>query len=139
MLGEKEKEKEKEKDGVSAERKVFMAICIVATIAFAILFVEIYRQNLHIRHQAHLIQQQRYDSVYRTCLDQNIRHDATIATLRRIIDSLPPGPRQTRARNSLSTTVLLINALAPKVPNCQVKASQTTGGQIEPPTAPGQN
>lgn len=60
----------------------------------------------------HQIQQERVESVLRSCRDENQRHDATIHRLDELIKRLPPEKR-TRAIQSRAGTVLLINALAP--------------------------
>ena len=59
------------------------------------------------------IQSQRVAAVRMSCQDQNRRHDETIATLDKLIAQVP-GSRRQRAKESRNSTVLLINALAPK-------------------------
>lgn len=60
------------------------------------------------------IQSQRADAIGAACVEQNVRHDKTIATLDALIAKLPPGPRRERSERNRDGTVLLIKALAPK-------------------------
>ncbi|MEJ7784749.1 MAG: hypothetical protein WKF96_08100 [Solirubrobacteraceae bacterium] len=67
-----------------------------------------------VRDLAVAIQESRLDGIRRNCVDQNRRHDATVRTLDSNIAKLPPGDRRTRAKLSRDSTVLLIDALAPR-------------------------
>jgi hypothetical protein len=78
-------------------------------------------QTQHVAHRADAlardIQAQRVSSIVQSCEQQNARHDATIATLDRLIRQQPAGQRR-RAERSRASTVLLIDALAP-MRDCQ--------------------
>jgi hypothetical protein len=65
---------------------------------------------------------QNRDIILRFCLETNERHDNTIRRLDRIIAELPAGPEKVRARRNRASTVLIIEALAPKR-DCQAFAS----------------
>jgi predicted transcriptional regulator len=75
-------------------------------------------QTQHIAHRADAlardIQQQRVMTIEQSCEQQNARHDATIATLDRLIARIPPGAEHDRALANRRGTVLLIDALAVK-------------------------
>jgi len=74
-------------------------------------------QTQHVAHRADAlardIQQQRVMTIEQSCEQQNARHDGTIATLDRLIRQQPPSRRR-RAEQNRASTVLLIDALAPK-------------------------
>ncbi len=57
------------------------------------------------------------------CEETNRRHDNAVATLDRIIDGLPSAQRA-QAHTSRAFTVQLIQALDPKIENCQKLADQ---------------
>jgi hypothetical protein len=59
------------------------------------------------------IQQQRATATRVNCQEQNVRHDAAITELDRLIRRLPL-PQRARAVRGRDGTVALINALAPK-------------------------
>lgn len=88
------------------QRRLFIIINVVAALSIGLLFHFITNQNAE-------IQKQRRDFVIRACTDQNHRHDATIKQLDKVIEKLPPD-RKARAEATKTSTVLLINALAPK-------------------------
>lgn len=72
------------------------------------------------------VQTSRRDALITTCLETNRRHDATIAALDDLIAAVPDGPRKVRAQQSRAGTVLLIEALAPYVADCDGRATRLT-------------
>lgn len=73
------------------------------------------------------IQHERADSIRRACIEQNARHDATVATLDRLLaermNEVPPA-RRAQLRDSRRFTVLLIDALAPKR-DCSARVAES--------------
>lgn len=67
--------------------------------------------------------QTRRQAIIVSCEDSNRRHDNAIRQLDRLIGQIPPGPRRERARQSRASTVLLIDALAPKF-DCEARADR---------------
>lgn len=74
------------------------------------------------------IQQSRLEGIRRVCLDQNMRHDATIRRLDSNIVKLPPGERRERSKLSRDSTVLLIDALVPRR-DCDVVVQRARVGR----------
>lgn len=71
------------------------------------------------------IQQSRREATLSSCAEQNDRHDQTIATLDRLLAAAvkrDPG-QAARLKQSRASTVLLINALAPRR-DCQKRAQR---------------
>lgn len=99
------------------QRRIFLLINIIAAFAFALLYHKV-------TNQGHEIQQQRRDAIVRQCTDQNARHDGTIHTLDDLLKK--SGVSEARRKASRATTVLLINAIAPKVKDCQALADKAT-------------
>lgn len=73
----------------------------------------------------HEINAQRADSIRTSCNDQNHRHDNTIHELHALVDQLPPA-RRAQAKRNISSTILLIDALAPKQ-NCDALVKRRVG------------
>lgn len=70
----------------------------------------------------HLIQDSRHDVIVRACREQNVKHDAAIANLDRLIADIPPGTlRRLRAERGRAGTITLIDALVPKR-DCEKRA-----------------
>lgn len=105
-------------------RILYIAIVIVAAIAMAVLFIQISNDKKDINREANIratqIQQQRYDTTYANCVDQNRRNLKTIKTLNNEINQLPASERL-RAAQSKEFTILLVQALVPKR-NCMAVA-----------------
>lgn len=59
------------------------------------------------------VQSDRESNIRRNCVSSNERHDDTVKTLDRLVAQVPADRRQ-RARDGRSSTVALIDALAPK-------------------------
>lgn len=74
---------------------------------------------------AQQIQRERKRNVLESCQEINRRHDNTIAALDLLIAKLPPSRRE-RARQGRASTVLLIEALAPKR-QCEAFARRQVG------------
>lgn len=94
----------------------FMAICTIAAIAIGVGVYVGYNQHQQIKREARLIQEQRYEAVYRSCLEQNKRNDNTIGALKSIIATIVKAHPDQKAQleTALKQNELLINALAPK-------------------------
>lgn len=101
---------------LNAQQKVFVAIAAIAIIAFCVLLFLIIQQQKEITGQTNAIQAERARSIRMSCEDQNRRHDSTIKTIDKLISKLPPD-RRAAAKSSRASTILIINALAPKQ-NC---------------------
>lgn len=84
-----------------------------AMIGYAILVIAGAAMGYWLLHLTDEIQVQRADSIRLACVEQNFRHDRTIAALDTLIAKVPPGRRE-RARQSRAGTVLLIESLAPR-------------------------
>ena len=97
-------------------RIAFMVICIVAAFAVGIGAFIVVHQQSEIQHETALIQQQRFESVFRACRQQNERNHKTIVTLRKLVVKLPQSERA-QAKSAVKDNILLIDALAP-VENC---------------------
>lgn len=67
------------------------------------------------------IQDSRRDAIVRTCTEQNIRHDRTVAKLDHLIAKQPAEPDAEQRRKS---TVALIDTLAPKIKDCARRAER---------------
>jgi hypothetical protein len=80
------------------------------------------------------IQQSRIESVLISCREQNQKHDATIETLDSVLDSARQGAsseRREQIDRSRQSTVLLIDALAPKR-GCELRARTLVGSVGRP-------
>lgn len=66
---------------------------------------------------------ERFRNARRACLEQNARHDGTVRTLDARLRMAPPAQAR-RAAESRDFTVSLIDALAPKRPNCTAYARE---------------
>lgn len=75
--------------------------------------------------RSHDIQDQRKDSIYSSCVEQNDRHDSTIDALNKLVaERIKKHPDEAeRARDSQTGSVLLINALVPKR-NCPLRVKK---------------
>lgn len=95
-----------------------LAILFVIQLGLGALSLYLVTQNVkrgdETRNLVTQIQQSRAASVRLTCQEQNARHDRTIATLDQVIGKLPPGTERDRAARNRQSTILLIDALAPK-------------------------
>lgn len=120
------------KQYVHALRIAFTVICVVAAAAVGIGAWVMVHQNREIKadqrkiqRAQELIQEQRYESVYRACVDQNHRNTRTIAALQSIIDTIikKHPSRATSLRQAAKENILLINALVP-VQSCRSIALQ---------------
>lgn len=60
------------------------------------------------------VQAQRRESISTNCINQNTRHDRTVAALDTLIEKIPPGPRRERAESGRAGTLLLIESLQPR-------------------------
>lgn len=91
---------------------------------------ELSKQNkttaAHAAALAREVADQRRESIRGSCEDSNTRHDRTIATLDRLLRRVPPAERQ-QARARRASTILLIDALAPKR-DCEKVVQEATGG-----------
>lgn len=94
----------------------FLRFVVVVYIAlpFVLGGVAVYSlmQRGQITDLAHRIQASRIESARRVCLEQNERHDRTIAELDKLI-RLAPSDRRAQAETSRAYTVRLIDALVP--------------------------
>jgi hypothetical protein len=70
-----------------------------------------------IGRQQDAIQQQRAESIWTTCNDQNRRHDDAIRELNELLERVPVGPERERARLRTEATERLIDVLVPRQ-NC---------------------
>jgi hypothetical protein len=70
------------------------------------------------------IQQERHDNLLQACQDSNRRHDKTLGRLQTVVaDAEKRQPaRKAEIDASVSGTILLIDALAPKTANCEARA-----------------
>jgi len=81
------------------------------------------------RELVHAQQTSRESSVRVTCREQNDRHDQTIATLDRLLEQADrdaTAQRRRQLREGRASTVLLIDALAPKR-DCEQRVRQLAG------------
>lgn len=113
------------------QRIIFLIINVVAALSIAILFWAIVHQQGQIRKAAADIQQERYSSILRSCLDQNERHDDAIKTLNKLLTK--SGVSKARRKASRRTTIQFINALAPKR-DCIKVVADTVGKELPPPS-----
>lgn len=79
------------------------------------------------------IQAQRANSIVTNCRETNRRHDNTIRKLDDLLADIPPGPERDRAKANRAGTVLLIDALVPKM-NCRERVTEalTPAPQLVP-------
>lgn len=116
-------------DGSELARWAYIAIVIVAAASMAILFVMIQDDRHSLTREASIratqIQQQRYDTVYATCIDTNQRHDRTIRKLQALsADYIKKHPAQkSQIKANIQGNIALIDALVPKR-NCKVVAKE---------------
>lgn len=69
------------------------------------------------------IQDQRYNLLLDSCLDQNKRHDKVIAKIDQAVAAVPPPPaRQKRAREGAKPFKLILEAAVPHTKDCVVQA-----------------
>jgi hypothetical protein len=66
----------------------------------------------------------RRDVIARTCHQQNARHDNAIAAIDRLIRTQHAGAKNTRAIQDREAAVTMINALAPRVDDCDALAER---------------
>lgn len=129
------------------QRRIFLALNTCAAIAVAVLVYLFVQTDHRVNGQTKEIQKQRAESIMRGCKDQNMRHDHTFVVIKQIlirqiesgklatpagkklfkekgtnltfpqIVSSVPKAQQARVSQSVSLTLLLIDALAPKQ-NC---------------------
>lgn len=74
----------------------------------------------------HQIQNQRFGAVVTNCRDVNQRHDNTVRTLNALVVEARKKASPKRAaqlKQSIASTTLLIDALAPKRPDCAAYAN----------------
>lgn len=64
--------------------------------------------------QQDAVEQQRVNITYQACAEQNTRHDRTVKQLDALVARIPDSTRRRRAERSVSGTVTLIDALAPR-------------------------
>lgn len=85
----------------------------------------------------HEIQTDRKDFIQKTCKSQNERHDNTIATLYKISKQAQKDfpKRAAEIRKSVSSNIVLIDALAPKQ-NCNALVRASQGEHVKPQTTP---
>lgn len=88
-----------------------LAVLCVATLGAAILSIYLLGQN---GQRADEIQQERANSVRSSCLEQNARHDKTLAKLDKLVADIKDPAEKARAQANIGGTVALIEALAPK-------------------------
>jgi hypothetical protein len=102
-----------------------LAILVFIQLGLGALSVYLVGQN---NQRAHDIQASRVDATRTTCLEQNNRHDHTIATLYAEIEklrpTLTPDERKNLKRN-IAANVALIDALAPKA-DCDRRTKRLT-------------
>lgn len=96
-----------------------VVLCIVTTV------VDIYFWQDG-RSKTADIQSERKDSILRSCIDQNTRHDLTIRFLDEQIGKLPT-KQKIEAQVQRKVTILFINALAPHR-NCDLLVLRSVGG-----------
>jgi hypothetical protein len=75
-----------------------------------------------------MIQASRADSIRRACVEQNERHDRTLRTLDALLTARAEGvsrARLERLKESRASTVLLIEALAPR-DDCEKRVDRLT-------------
>jgi hypothetical protein len=115
---------------VHAMRIAFSIICVIAAISVGIgAYVVVHQHDqirqdqIEIQKSQLLIQEQRYETVYRSCADQNRRNTRTIAALQSIVDGIiKKHPEQKQSlKQAVKENVLLINALVP-VRTCRALA-----------------
>lgn len=107
---------------LTKQRTIFMWINIVAGLSMFILFYFSVHQQHQITHQTAVIQQERYNAVFRSCSEQNERHQSAVEALDLLLKNT--GVNVKRREQSRSNTLLLINALAP-VRDCKRLAERT--------------
>jgi hypothetical protein len=110
-------------------RWAYIIIVIASAVAMAVLFVMISNDRSLLNREANIratqIQQQRYDNIYGTCVDQNHRYNRAIRRLQKIamkyIKAHPETKVQVKA--SIKQQKLLISAIVP-FQNCRVVAKK---------------
>lgn len=76
------------------------------------------------------IQQQRFDSVYNTCLDQNHRHDKVVKRIDDAVAAVPPPPaKQKEAQENAKPFKLILEAAVPYTDDCYAYAKKRVEGQ----------
>lgn len=106
------------------QRNIFLALNTAAAIAMAVLVGLVIHTNHKVNGQTAEIQRQRAENIMRDCVDQNNRHDKTVRTLDELLKKSGVSPARRAA--SRQTTVLLINALAPKQ-DCDKLVAKSVG------------
>jgi hypothetical protein len=113
--------------GGDLARWAYIGIVVAAACAMAVLFSLILTDRNNLRREANIratqIQQQRYDTTFNNCVDQNDRHTAVLRRLHSILQkSIRAGViDREQAHAQEESTVFLIDALVPKR-NCAVVA-----------------
>jgi hypothetical protein len=115
-------------------RRFFFRALVVCAIIGLTSAVGILGFGLVLRKQSNLtedIQGQRYEVTYNTCKDQNDRHDDTIALLdqlaKKAVKRASPEERKQIAQ-SIASSKLLIDALAPRISDCTALAKSRVKG-----------
>lgn len=116
---------------LSIQRNIWLFTCLVCAASVGILFYKIQHQAGQIKKQNVAIQNERRDSVLRSCRDQNDRHGEALTALDDILTKAGVTSKR-RARSHLQIDPL-INALAPKR-NCIKVANATvnTDKKVKP-------
>lgn len=120
-----------------ASRWTYIIIVIASAIAMAVLFVMISNDRGKLNREANIratqIQQQRYDNIYATCIDQNRRHDKTIQRLHTIAEKYIKAHPGTRAQvtASIKQNEFLLSAIVPHQ-NCKAVAKKAVHPLVNP-------
>lgn len=123
-------------------RKIYILVVIASALAMAILFLLIVDDRDSIRREANIranqIQQQRYDTTFSNCVDQNTRNKKTIYHLHQIFTTyakLHPEARQ-MVKQAFEQNKLLINSIVPRR-NCRAVAKRAVHPLVNPITGRG--
>lgn len=112
-----------------AARWLYIFVVVISAMAMAVLFVMIQNDRSNLNREANIratqIQQQRYDSIYGTCVDQNHRHDKAVKRLQAIAQTYIKKHPETKlqVKASIKQNKLLISAIVPHQ-NCKAVAKK---------------
>lgn len=118
-------------------RGLYIAVVIGAAVAMAILFILMNNDRNDIRREANIratqIQQQRYDTTYASCVDQNRRHAVTIKRLRRLAAKYVKAHPGSKAaiKASFKQEKFLISGIVPHR-NCKAVAKKAVHPLVNP-------
>jgi hypothetical protein len=108
--------------------KAMLAAALILAAASTVLSAELFA---HLSDGQNAINESRVDINYRTCVEQNHRHDVTLAKLDSLIAQIRDPVQRARAKRGASGSKALIEALAPHQ-DCRALVRRRFGPDAKP-------